>query len=128
MLVKAPLPDWPGGFTANWACLVIRAMAEAYAPWMAIYPLPPLYESGVRFRPEALAGQGVEEFANPWLCYSRGFGDCDDLTCWRLCELLLAGENPKLGIRGEWSGPNVHVLIRRQTGETEDPSIKCGAY
>lgn len=49
-------------------------------------PLPPLYQTSVRFRPEPWAGK-VEEFADVLTVYARGWGDCDDLVGIRCAEL-----------------------------------------
>lgn len=56
--------------------------------------------------------------------------NCDDLAPWRCAELRNAGEHAK--IRIEWkthprTGQKVyHVLVRRQNGDIEDPSLKLG--
>lgn len=58
--------------------------------------IPPLYESGVRFRNEPWAGKfklgganvpGIEEFATIPVVLGRGWGDCAQLCCWRIAEL-----------------------------------------
>ena len=70
---------------------------------MRRYPgrLPPLYESGVRFRaepwasmPAAVVGPGgmrpmgpIEQFAPYVVLLKRGFGDCAQLCAWRVAEL-----------------------------------------
>lgn len=50
--------------------------------------IPPLYESGVRFRPERFP---YEEFADLLTVLRRRWGDCDDLIAWRCAELNEAG-------------------------------------
>ena len=83
--------------------------------------LPPLYKSGVIYSPEPNKGTGVEDFADPWTCYARKWGDCDDLVIWRLAELLHSGERvPAPQVRR--AGTRMHVLIRRANGTLEDPS------
>lgn len=126
MDIRIPLPDWATGFTANAAAKVLDAMATAYLPYYALHPLPPLRRSGVVFRPEPGHGSGVDEFANPWLVYKRGWGDCDDLVCWRLVELRYRGHDVS-ATRAEWVGDGVHALVRLANGDTEDISILCGA-
>jgi len=83
--------------------------------------LPPLYKSGVQYRPEPNRGSGVEDFADPWTCYHRKWGDCDDLVIWRLAELIVSGEAvpPPQVVR---AGTRMHVLVRRANGRLEDPS------
>lgn len=83
--------------------------------------LPPLYKSGVEYRPEPNRGSGVEDFADPWTCNHRGWGDCDDLVIWRLAELIASGERcPAPQVRR--AGARMHVLVRRANGTVEDPS------
>ena len=69
----------------------------------------------------------MEDFANPWETFARGVGDCDDLVAYRLTELKARGIGA-VATRSEWLKENVHVLIRLPNGDTEDPSIKLGAY
>jgi hypothetical protein len=94
-------------------------------PFAVLRPLPPLYQSGIRYEMEPGHGKGIEDFANPWTTLARQWGDCDDLIVYRLLELLLAGENAHT--RAEWLGNAVHVVIRRGNGVEEDPSALLGA-
>ena len=60
--------------------------------------IPPLFESGVRFRNEPWAGVGLaravgdarapalEEFAHLGIVMGRGWGDCAQLCAWRVAE------------------------------------------
>jgi hypothetical protein len=100
----------------------IWALARAYAVAMRSSPLPPLYASGVRYRPEPQAGSGLERWDHPWEVLERGWGDCDDLVLWRLAELHAAGETTAAPVVA-WRGAKMHVLIRRAAGHTEDPSL-----
>lgn len=90
--------------------------------------VPPLYSSGVEWRPEAWAGQ-FEEFADAATVMQRGFGDCDDLCAWRVAELHEQGETKArfriYGRRGP-RGWSMHVQVRRANGEIEDPSRFLG--
>lgn len=133
----------PRGFTqaftpgqAAWFCArLIEGMARGCVPALEQWNLPPLHRSGVRYRPEATYGKGLEEFALPFQTNGRKYGDCDDLCIWRLAELMRSGENASC--RCEWMGPRMHVLVRRSTepfvlmppvtGPEEDPSISFGA-
>ena len=119
MLISIPLPDWPAGFTALAAAKVCSALADAYLPWYKLHPLPPLYQSGVRWQLEPGHGSGVDEFASPWTTYARGWGDCDDLLTWRLLELRAAGIRARPAFA--WRGDECHVLVSRG-GRLEDPS------
>jgi len=62
-------------------------------------PYPALYQSEVEYRSEPWRGftifddeteytvKQIDEFANVRTVFARGWGDCDDLTAWRLAEL-----------------------------------------
>lgn len=122
LTIAFSLPAWPAGFTAHASALLINAAAEAYAPWYCVHPLPPLYKSGVVYRPEPGHGSGFDDFADPWTAYTRGWVDCDDAAIWRIVELRVRGERAA-ATRAEWLGPDVHALVRRGNGNLEDPSL-----
>lgn len=89
--------------------------------------IPPLYQSGVRYRNEPL---GYEWFDDILICLGRGWGDCDDLVAWRIAELREQGELAEIHM--VWQ-PGMqtrtrlfHVLVRRENGEIEDPSAILG--
>jgi hypothetical protein len=111
-------------------------------------PILPLYQSGVRFRPERTS---YEEFADLLTVLRRGWGDCDDLIAWRCAELRESGvkatariywrppKNPK---RPKWQ---MHAQLRhpigcscplcrnqatavRNEGRIEDPSRYLGMW
>jgi hypothetical protein len=86
--------------------------------------LPPLYSSGVRYRPEPTRGSGVEYFDDPWTVLERGHGDCDDLVVYRAGELIAAGEPAGVVCQGaaQFTLPRFHVAVRRADGSLEDPS------
>jgi hypothetical protein len=91
---------------------------------MAEHPVPPLYQSGVRYRRER-----PDTWSTVDIVLARGVGDCEDLTAYRVAELRLTGEDP--GARGEvvevrprkW-----HARVRRSDGSVEDPSAKLGMH
>jgi hypothetical protein len=59
---------------------------------------PPLYEAGVRYERE----QGTEEWLDIPSVIDAGWGDCEDLACWRVAELR------KQGVR---AGPYVRYRL-----------------
>lgn len=107
---------------------------------------PPLYQSGVRFRaepwamPGGLSGKPPLELFDPIPCIlARGWGDCFQLSAWRIAELRACAGDPKAHgrfyvrtdgdrwdpMRRRW----YHVEVRRGcsrcfpcNGEIEDPS------
>jgi hypothetical protein len=122
LVIAFTLPDWPPGFTAHAVHQLINAAADAMGPWYTVDPLPPIYRAGVVYRPEPNHGSGYEDFADPWTAYRRGWVDCDDATLWRVLELRARGESAA-ATRAEWTGPDVHALVRRGNGKLEDPSL-----
>jgi hypothetical protein len=100
--------------------LVLPALAESYVDYYAENPLPSLYHSSIRYRPEPQAGTGLERWDDPWTIYARGWADCDDLILARLTELRARGE--PAAVRVVWRGTRMHVQVRRASGALEDPS------
>ena len=94
---------------------------DAFRSWR----LPPLYASGVQFQYEPQHGTGLEMFDLPPVVYQRQWGDCDDLVIWRICELVAHGE--RATCKADFVGEQLHVLVRRANGKTEDPAILLGA-
>ena len=96
-------------------------------------PLPPIYSSGVFYKPEPREWP-VEEIADPYTVYERKWGDCDDLVLWRLSEIFASfPKDPTFDSLPAWPvvarsivEPHSHVLIRLRNGELEDPSIILG--
>lgn len=52
---------------------------------------PPVYQSGIRFRAEPQEGSGIELYQTIPEVLAQGWGDCDDITGWRVAELRSAG-------------------------------------
>lgn len=126
MIIAHPIPaGLPGGHLAFLVAQMLNGIAAGYVPLATLCPLPPLYQSGIRYATAPGHGSGVEDFANPWTVLARGTGDCNDLVLYRLVELNLHGEPARC--RGEWLGNEVHVVIRRANGDYEDPSLLLGA-
>lgn len=85
---------------------------------------PPLYSSGVRYRPE----RGRNHWATPSEVMARRVGDCEDLAAWRIAELRRSGEDPRATFVIRSSGrPGLwHIVVRRGDGSLEDPSAVLG--
>ena len=113
--------------------LVIRGALEAVILANRIYlrthHVPPLYESGVRYEEEPL-GQPYEDFSAIPVVLARGWLDCDDAVCWRIAELRNIGENAKVRLKWQYDPVRntrmYHVLVRRENGQVEDPSLRLG--
>jgi hypothetical protein len=89
-------------------------------------PITPLYKSSIRYQAEPWAGQGVEEFADPWTVLSRGWGDCDDLVIYRGGELIANGYPCHAQVIHNTTLNKYHTQLRRDFGPrcVEDPCLK----
>lgn len=97
---------------------------ECAAEAMRRRPLPPLYRTKVRYQSEPNAGSGIEEFADPYTVYERGWGDCDDLVIYRGGELLAAGYPCHARILRHTEMNKYHTQLRRDfDGVIEDPCL-----
>lgn len=81
--------------------------------------VPPLYQSGVHFRPEP---KGVETFRDAANTLRMGHGDCAHLAAWRCADLIAAGEPALLAVSWPRGLRRFHVVVRRADGRLEDPS------
>ena len=80
---------------------------------------PSLYESGVRYQRER---PGRERWLTIPELYSRGVGDCEDLSCARAAELRLTGEPARVVVETTPRG-SYHAKVLRSDGTVEDPSL-----
>lgn len=96
----------------------LRALQAYDSAWIQDRGAPPLYDSGVRYRREPTSAR----FENWWTIpdvLRAGYGDCEDLACWRAAECggrAFAVEVPT----------GYHILVRRPDGRIEDPSRRLG--
>jgi hypothetical protein len=119
------------------------------------YKIPPLYESGVRYRQEPLGvmtfksvedtpeakrfarqmSGRIEDFAGIPSTLHRKWGDCDDLAPWICAERREQGNKAKIKVK--WRpfemhngqkvrGAVFHIVVRLQDGTEEDPSKVLG--
>lgn len=130
MLVSIELSD--AAFAPVERAWAIKCAIEGFAlgclPAFKRWNLPPLYQSGVRFQLPPEHGSGLERMQTPFETYHDGWGDCDRLLIWWLCERWAQ----KLPARCStiFVGGNMHVLGRKswnESGPLEDPSIYLGA-
>lgn len=86
---------------------------------------PALAASGVRYRRETPWER--EQFLSIPAVLDRGYGDCDDLACWRVAELHASGVDPHARPELVAISPRVlHIVVRRGNGYVEDPSRQLG--
>lgn len=123
VIVMAPLTDAPGYFEDLCAGVVLCNRRYLREQARAGRPVPPLYRSGVRYR---------QEQREAFLCIPgvlmRGWGDCDDLACWRVAELQERGTDARVYVRKSRSGipGRWHAVVRLPDGTIEDPSARLG--
>lgn len=116
-------------FSPQEYCDALRVLVFANLLWLRAQArgaraVPSVYGAGVRFRPEPQAGTGVELYQTIPEVIAQGWGDCDDVTGWRVAELLSAGESGADVALIE-QGPRVwHAVARRGDGTTEDVAAK----
>lgn len=92
--------------------------------------MPPLYQSGVRYRREQCLVASAPETCERFLTYEQllreRFGDCDDLSSARAAELICSGEDPQARARVYRVGVGYHAIVVRGDGRIEDPSALLG--
>lgn len=149
------LPDYPSGtkpppsrFVPLMICL--KALVEV-DEWQLknTGPYPDLYAAGVRYQVEP---EGCEDWCDIPTVISQGWGDCEDLACWRVAELRVKHrimaepvikwkhipylDLVKLSQSGQWRpGPSgiprdgiilIHVMVKYPDGHVECPSKRLG--
>ena len=91
---------------------------------------PPLYSAGVRYIREP---EGFEQWPDIGIIMKQGGGDCEDLACWRVAELLESGIEARPAwrhreVQSDESGKIFtlyHILVHTPNG-FEDPSKRLG--
>ena len=84
--------------------------------------VPPLYQSGVRYRREE---RGREDWQTARAAMRTRFGDCEDLAGWRAADLRLVGIDARAKVRDVAPGLK-HVVVELPDGSIEDPSKRLG--
>ena len=126
--------------SARWAPLIVPprlsgpvldrllpALVGLNEDWLRQTPrAPDLYRSGVRYQAEPM---GQEQWLTIPFVLRQGFGDCEDLACWRTAELRVRYNERAVAV---WSGRRTprgllyHIRVRRGNGAIEDPSFLLG--
>lgn len=131
MKLQIDLGDHPSWKKSRMMGLALKPILEALTTvnllFLHTHHVPPLYRAGVRYQNEPKSWP-IESFDSIPEVISRGWGDCDDLAPWRCAELRKAGERAK--IRIQWKrlpeGKLFHIVVRRENGTIEDPSLILG--
>ena len=107
---------------------LMMGLVMANRVWLAKYPkTPALYASPVLYRAEV----NTENWSDIPTILGRGWGDCEDLACWRVAELRHQGiaALPYITWRakeGQIGGTIYHALCKWPDGRIEDPSRALG--
>lgn len=114
------------------ACVLIlmRALCDVNETLLRAYPkIPDIYALGaagkLRYEPE----NGTEEWQDILTTIKKGFGDCEDLACWRIAELRVRyGIHARPYIKWNDAHPNgrFHAVVELPDGRIEDPSAALG--
>lgn len=130
ILFKVRLFTGPGDRPRSQTALLwlLEALCKVNQGHLEQKPYPPLYKAGVRYRRE----DGTEEWMDIPSILASGFGDCEDLACWRVAELRTQGvkASPYARFKLIEGVHHYHALVKRYgpNGRTwlEDPSKKLG--
>lgn len=137
----------PGGYPGHDALFtaeLLNGIVRGTLPMWRSWRMPRLYESGVHWQLDPLHGTGKENLKPPPLILQRGWGDCGELTLWRLLELndkrwyplterrkggpVMIGvgwHRPPAHAVVDWVGDDMHAFVR-DNGRDEDPSLRLG--
>jgi hypothetical protein len=88
---------------------------------MKLFGAPPLYGSGVVYRPEK-----PDEWETYDILLRRGYGDCEDLSSWRAAELQEQGVDAVADVYPTRRPGRWHAIVVFPDGRIEDPSLKLG--
>lgn len=107
--------------------ILTDALTRLNRAYLRAHPgTPRLYESRVRYRREP---RGSERWRTIPTVLAAGYGDCEDLACYRAAELQEAGERARAvnthraGVGGSML---YHIRVQREDGSIEDPSRRLG--
>lgn len=115
----------------------LRAATLIAAYELGRYRLPPLYQSGVRYRfepvcdapegPARMLPGACERTLSPRQVIAEGrFADCNTLAPWLAAQRIIEGQRcAALAIRSPSIG-GWHCIVRHEDGRIEDPSIVLG--
>lgn len=101
--------------------LLLRGLTAINVALIKLHNLPPLMESGVRYRRDEA---GAEVWSNAYEVAKRGYGDCEDLSCYLAAELQIQGQ-PAVACVKRTGRRRLHTLVCVD-GRVLDPSRALG--
>lgn len=102
------------------------AYLKAHPETPSIYAVGPNKKPLIHYEQEPL---GQEDWQDIPTTIRLGYGDCEDLACWRAAELFVKGVNarPFFTHKVLPNGSSLyHIKVRLPDGSEEDPSKKLG--
>ncbi len=103
---------------------LMEALSQINKTYLATHSkFPSLYESDVVYDVEQ-----NENWKDVYNTLKDGYGDCEDLACWRVAELRLAGiaARPYIKWRKIKNNWLYHALVWNPGNKIEDPSLALG--
>lgn len=100
--------------------LLLEVLTQYDADYLASHAAPSLAASGVRYQTEPL-----ERFSSIPDVLRRGFGDCEDLVCWRAAELRRAGIQARAVLVPQ-SANFLHAVLEYPDGKRDDVARRYG--
>lgn len=88
---------------------MLEALCRINQGHLAKFPYPPLFQSGVHYEREV----GTENWLDIPSIIEAGWGDCEDLACWRVAELRRKGihASPYVKFRRVGGAYHFHALV-----------------
>lgn len=128
----------PGGRLSRPFQIFLNSCIEAAADELQRRPLPSLYYicdrqihtgtcccAHIEYQTEPWAGEGVEEFADPYTVFERGWGDCDDLVIFRGAQIRSVGYPCHARILHDPVTNKYHTQLTRDFDRVvEDPALQ----
>jgi hypothetical protein len=107
---------------------MLRTLTVIDSLYLIAHPeTPPLYKSGVRYMEEP---PGQEDWQDISTCLRIGYGDCEDLACWRAAELNVRYKIAAWPFFREYKRPDgsylYHIMVQYPDGRIGDPSKHLG--
>jgi hypothetical protein len=107
--------------------VLLDALFNINRLWLKKYPKTTrLYSSGVVYRPEPVGRENWQDIPS---VIRQGYGDCEDLACWRAAELVETegvAARPIYRWRRERGIAIYHIIVRLPDGSIDDPSRRLG--
>lgn len=104
---------------------LMEALVQINKTYIETHRVPPLYKTNVIYKIEK--GENWKDIPN---IIDDGWGDCEDLACWRTAELQYAGVKARPYIKWRKVGRLwvYHALVWRPGNKIEDPSLALGMH